>query len=430
MPEQDWFAANAPKSSGDDWFAANAPKAAAISSAAEEPGFLDKEIPLSSYKNATLQGLQTVGRGVRSAVQGVGQMIAHPIESAKGIAALPGQALQVPAAISDINASADPLGTYAKVAQETAGQGAGQAALALGTEGLIRGGGALARKVLGPAATSVAERLYQSTLKPSLAKNAPNPAQLVRTGLENEIPVSQAGVEKLSNLITDLNDKIADTISSDPTKTVSRNAVASRLGDTVKKFSTQVNPKADLQAINESGQEFMSTQPAQIPAEQAQALKVGTYRQLKGKAYGELKSATVESQKALARGLKEELVNQFPELKALNAQDSKLINLDGALEHAVRRIDNHQLIGLGAPVAAAGMGVATGSGVIGVISGVMKTVLDNPIVKSKLAISLNKAATASGRMPMATAMSRVGLYSSALANAANAQPPADPANSQ
>lgn len=110
----------------------------------EEPGFLDKDIPLAGpWYNPTLSGVQSIGRGVRSAVQGMGHMIAHPIDSVtdtvKGIASLPSQAAQVPEAIHDINESPDPLSHYAKAAQDTAGQGAGMALTALATEGIARG---------------------------------------------------------------------------------------------------------------------------------------------------------------------------------------------------------------------------------------------------------------------------------------------------
>jgi hypothetical protein len=132
---------------------------------------------------------------------------------------------------------------------------------------------------------------------------APNPAGLVKTGLQNEIPVSAAGLEKLGTLIDDVNAKIADTIKSDPSRTISRNKVANRVTDVYGKFSNQVNPTSDLAAIADSATEFLNTQPKQIPAVEAQALKQGTYQQLRGK-YGELKNASVESQKALARGIK------------------------------------------------------------------------------------------------------------------------------
>lgn len=130
----------------------------------EQPGILDREIPLTSYGNATLSGLQSVGRGVRDAVQGVGQMVMHPIDTAKGIAQLPAQAAQVPAAVSDINQSPDPTGTYAKVAQETAGQGAGQALVALGTEGLVKGASAAKNALPSTARAGAAFRDLKATV--------------------------------------------------------------------------------------------------------------------------------------------------------------------------------------------------------------------------------------------------------------------------
>ncbi|HXM63726.1 MAG TPA: hypothetical protein VN950_22890 [Terriglobales bacterium] len=129
----------APVAAGFDPSASYAP--------APEKGFLDKDIPLDSYKDATLSGVQSIGRGVRDAVTGVGHMIAHPIDTAKSIAQIPEQAAQVPAAIQDINASPDPVGTYAKAAQETAGQGAGQALVALGTAGAAKAVGAAANAI-------------------------------------------------------------------------------------------------------------------------------------------------------------------------------------------------------------------------------------------------------------------------------------------
>ena len=150
------------------------------SSAKQLPGFLDREIPLTpsasaiksahpflssllepeassgpsglpALSNATSSGLQSVARGLRGAVRGIGQTfnpIPQPGENAltatpiarigRGIGTLAKEASQVPAAIHDINTSADPLGTYAKVTQETVGQGAGQALTALATEGLAR----------------------------------------------------------------------------------------------------------------------------------------------------------------------------------------------------------------------------------------------------------------------------------------------------
>jgi hypothetical protein len=142
-----------------------------------QPGMLDREIPLDSYTHATESGLQSIGRGTRDAVIGTLQMLdprpknqeeeAIVAADQKNRAALPvyrilrslghtaGDATQLAGAFHDINQSADPVGTYAKVAQETAGQGAGQALTALATEGAIKGAPAVASGV-GKAAKATA----------------------------------------------------------------------------------------------------------------------------------------------------------------------------------------------------------------------------------------------------------------------------------
>lgn len=274
-----------------------------------------------------------------------------------------------------------------------------------------------------PTATA-AERLYQSALKPGPGSySLPEVKSMVRTGLENEIPVSQQGVQKLSSLVDDLNSKIQSKIATGAQAgtTVNKYAVASRLEDTYGQMSKQVNPVKAQTAVGKSGNEFLANQPNEIPIDQAQAMKQGTYQQIR-KSYGQLSNATVESQKALARGLKEEIVNAFPEIGQLNAKESQLLNLDGALEHAVRRIDNHQLMGIGTPLAVGGVAAATGSKALAVASGILKAALDDPVLKSKIAIALNKKGVS-----LPGANMRLAAYTNALANA---QPRGGQANEQ
>ena len=190
-------------------------------------------------------------------------------------------------------------------------------------------------------------------------------------------------MQRIGERIDDLNSRIKAEIDSgtqqgaviDPAK------VAARTDALKAKFSNQVNPNADLASIDAAKQEFINNNPNNLTAAQAQSMKQGTYQQLSSKAYGEMKSATIESQKALARGLKEELAAQFPEIKELNASESRLLDLQPVLERAVNRIGNHQLIGLGTPMAGAAATAVTGSGGIGRVAMVMKAVLDNPAVK-------------------------------------------------
>lgn len=285
---------------------------------------------------------------------------------------------------------------------------------------------------------------YESALKPSTTLSQDERAAIVKTGLDNSIPVSKGGVEALGDRIDKLNQEIANVIASDPNRPIDPNSVATRADLARAKFAKQVNAQSDLNAIEASRQQFLKEQgarpgtpavpasstglvdaqgnpimrpgtPAQPPtpappmnAEDAQAMKQGTYRVLKGK-YGEQGSASTEAQKSLAYGLKDELATQFPELGNLNATESRLLDLQPVLERAVNRISNHQLIGIGTPVAGAAADAVAGPGV-GRVAMVMKSVLDNPNVKSRLAISLSKGA----KIPYAQAAARVAAYSSAL----------------
>lgn len=259
--------------------------------------------------------------------------------------------------------------------------------------------------------------MYQEALKPSTSDPA-KATRVVQNGLEMEIPVSKSGLAKLNTLLSDLNAKITDVIGDGQGKTVNKFKVASRLNETIQDARNQVNPGDDVTAIKASGDEFLKGNPTEIPAAKAQAMKVGTYERLGSKAYGpnpELKTATVEAQKSLARGLKDEVAVQFPELKNLNASESRLLDLQPVLEKAVTRIGNRSGIGIGSGIAAGGAKAITGSGGIAAVVGTMKAVFDNPSFKSRLAMALYQAGKKAGQpvtLPQATA--RVAAYVNAL----------------
>ena len=216
----------------------------------------------------------------------------------------------------------------------------GEAAATIGTQSVVQGAipqavGMAAAPVLKAGAT----RLMQSAVKPTLAaakRATGGTPQLVQTLLDEGINVSARGADKLMRLIEATNKEIKDALALS-TARISPLKVASRLTDTAQRVTKQVNPLADLEAVSQVGQEFLE-HPAitstTIPVQQAQAMKTGTYRALKGK-YGELKSAAVEAQKALARGLKEEIASEVPAVQALNAAEGKLLQ---ALDVVGRRV--------------------------------------------------------------------------------------------
>ena len=109
----------------------------------------------------------------------------------------------------------------------------------------------------------------------------------------------------------------------------------------------------------------------------------------------------------MARGIKEELAAQFPEIADLNAKESKLLGLDEALEDAVNRTRNHNLISLGGKVLVSkNIGLAA-----------MHEVLGIPAVQFRIAIGISRAS----KIPFPEALARVGAYVSAIGQAQEQQ---------
>lgn len=281
-----------------------------------------------------------------------------------GVAALGSGGAAIPAmALAALGGSAGRIGQVAldRVEGTPTPEGAalvGDVAQTGAVQGALQGVGAGAPRLL----TGLGRRMYQGALKPTKAilSRMPNAstltdtakaAQLADVGLREGINVSRSGLSKAGETITGLNDEIASALQSS-TATVPRQRVIRRLVDPVQRFRDQVTPLDDLRHIARTGREFRAVTRPEIPVQQAQRMKQGTYRALAGKFGGEVKSASAEAQKALARGLKEEIAEAVPGVGALNARESQLLTLRSALEDAVRRTGNRDLFGLTDVVAA------------------------------------------------------------------------------
>jgi hypothetical protein len=175
--------------------------------------------------------------------------------------------------------------------------------------------------------------LMQSALKPSAAgspaKAGARNAAAVDTMLEKGINVTPGGANKLQGMIDAINAKIDPLIANSKLR-VNKQAAADRAKDTLNDFMYQVDSAKDLAAIQQVYDNFMNKDPltagrSTIPVPVAQEIKKGTYRQLAGK-YGEVGAAESEAQKAIARGLKEEIAKAIPAVRTLNAEESKMLN--------------------------------------------------------------------------------------------------------
>ncbi len=261
------------------------------------------------------------------------------------------------------------------------------------------------------AATPSASRIYQSALKPplggQLGKKAP---RIVETGIREGIPTSEAGFSTAGNRIDQINQQIEHGIQAraQAGMTVNLQSVLKRLDDLKARAQFAADPKSELDAIKAVEDGFLSGHgtfdPAtgallssDIPLDKAQRIKqvVGTNLR---KSYGEMKSNEIEAKKQLVRGLKEEIESVFPEVAGLNRREGSLIDLEESLRRFVNREGNHQLISpftllLGSSLA--GGGAASGHPAEGAFVGAMGVLLrmamENPEIKSKIAIAARRA---------------------------------------
>jgi hypothetical protein len=272
----------------------------------------------------------------------------------------------------------------------------------LGTAGEMAipfpGGKAKALEGLAP----VAERMYQGALRPRPSMGVAAAKGLVQTGLKEGIPVSEGGVNKLGGIVHGLNEQIGQKIGASSAEIDPRN-VARSIDAVHPSFANQVNPQADVNTLGRVRGEYLGKHTQQIPftkvepgmeeeagrlvpvgkgttplirsisPAEAQAEKVATYRQLSGKYGGELSSADIEGQKALASGLRREIGSAVPEVHPLNAREGKLLELQGPLERATVRGGNAETVPIG-----------------GTAVSILRKVLDNPNLKSRTAIGLNR----------------------------------------
>ena len=211
-------------------------------------------------------------------------------------------------------------------------------------------GGELAKAAASPVLQAGAKRLMQAALKPtweSLRKG--QAVQAIDTMLEEGIPVTKGGLAKLQSQVGKLNDQV-DAAIAGSNATVNKGAAGSALLDTWTQFKNQVNPQSDLEAIKQAWMKFRNhpdlAGKTDITVQKAQELKRGTYRALDKKAYGEVQGADQEAQKAIARGLKEEISKAVPEVGPLNARESKLLNAEDILARRVLMSQNNNMLGL------------------------------------------------------------------------------------
>lgn len=178
---------------------------------------------------------------------------------------------------------------------------------------------------------SAARGLMQKAVKPSAADLKSGAAgRAMQTMLDEGINATPGGMNKAQGIVSAL-DPQAEAAIKNSTATVNIPTVGTYLKDNWDKASKQVNPQADMSAVMQAWKEFQNSPyvagSTDIPVQLAHELKRGTYRSLGDKSYGELKGASTEAQKSLARGLRSEVAKGVPEAAEIMKREGDVMNV-------------------------------------------------------------------------------------------------------
>lgn len=261
----------------------------------------------------------------------------------------------------------------------------------------------------------LATRLYSGLLKPAKAvKDSFGGARAVAETLLNErAPITPGGVTKVTARLKGSRDTAMGMVKAAEnagTQGVVPKDVLGEFGSVV----GELRKRADIGQTNElgrvgaRGRAILKTtggRGGDVPLTRAQALKEtaqdassGAYRAMDRGTQKQL-SADDLLDTAVARGLKEGIERKVPGVKAQNATTQRLLGGTRALEDAVEREANNNMLGGGrdwAALGAAGVGTAVGGPTLGAAGGAMMRALATPSIGSRAAIGLNEV----GRLPI------------------------------
>lgn len=286
----------------------------------------------------------------------------------------------------------------------------------------ISAAGVVAKGVLPIAST--AERVMASSLKPQsrgaldAAETAQRKAvaqkalQLSDTGLNVSPTIS--GLESINKRMAIygefIDSRINDLNSNGARQAITPNEYLKGVREMVDDISSN-QPAAPVQAISgevwspqNQGLELLASLEDNLIQQfggnmsipEAQRLKTQLYNVLKDK-YG-INAMTPEgfattANKSVARSVKEAVAERFPELSATNAEYGNLASIYKTIDKAVSKHLNQNLVsyGLGEGVRNS---IIFNRPVIGIAVSTIKSVLDSPAMKARLAVALYKARNA------------------------------------
>ena len=264
---------------------------------------------------------------------------------------------------------------------------------------------------LGAASMSpMARKLYTGSMKGSVANLTPDQkTSLFRTAVENRVPVSGKGLKRVKGLKDEAAlalDKVYDRGEAEGF-TIDRNQITDSLVDLHGEAANTAKPMTNQKAVEK---QWAQTEfhPEQIPVKDARKIKTSANEVIYDRsAKRKLKSYQDKALKATVDSIRDQTHKRFPELDKLDPDYGELADLHKAIEHAVSRIDNHNLV---APTSVMTTGAAAiVDPILAAPTLVTSMVAKAPSVTSALAIALMRARGGDARK-MKMSPLRQGLY--------------------
>ena len=258
---------------------------------------------------------------------------------------------------------------------------------------LMVGSAGEAISVLGEGALKKAsEKLYQSALKPSTSIGAKKTKEIVQTGLNEKLLLTQHAKDIVAGKIDALDDALETAIQAaeDSGKTVSASEIKPFIDSAKKFFGTQADVKAGATAVSSlddmySG--FVSKYGDELPPTLAQQIKRNTMKLIRD-SYGELSTVAKEGQKDVAAGLRVGVEKATSGMaNTINERLKRLIELDEVLDKAVTRLGNSNLFSLTSSVVGTSM---AGGGLPGMAAAGLSSIGTSASFKSAAAIVMNE----------------------------------------
>jgi hypothetical protein len=232
------------------------------------------------------------------------------------------------------------------------GEAAGDIALQGGVQGAMEGVG----QAVGPALVKGGQSVYRGYLKPSLSvKNLPKADQIVKTAIEESLPVTKGGAAQAQVVIDELKAEADRILASTPGE-VDLHSIANRLRTWAQRtYNRPGRAPSDLDAAMKVADRIdahpsMVPKPPAAPIDRVPVAVANTVKRDMqsgaSAAFGVKSGAEKTAEKQGSRLLREGVEQVAPDVAPINARESKLIDAARALTRATGREGNlHKVYG-------------------------------------------------------------------------------------